>query len=143
MPLKPKAPKQVATLKHKEAKRANIPTAEYHSVMEKEDKAPKKVSYPRGGAVLEQEKAARNTDLDPQLIWRGKDQQDWSDLVVNPPPLYIQEKVKPKVLIDDLRRRSVATEIKRSLISSANSTVSPKTPTRPTSTTTMATGRTA
>ena len=45
---------------------------------------------------------ARNTDLDPQLVWRGKDEQDWSDLVVNSPALYIQEKVHPKVLIDDL-----------------------------------------
>ena len=46
----------------------------------------------------------RNTDLDPQLVWRGKDEQDWSDLVVHAPPLYIQEKVQPKVLIDDLLR---------------------------------------
>ncbi|MFN6138697.1 MAG: site-specific DNA-methyltransferase [Planctomycetota bacterium] len=46
----------------------------------------------------------RNTDLDPQLVWRGKDEQDWSDLVVHAPPLYIQEKVHPKVLIDDLIR---------------------------------------
>ena len=50
--------------------------------------------------------ARRNRDLDPQLVWRGKDEQDWSDLVVQTPPLYIQEKVHPKVLIDDLVRRS-------------------------------------
>src|SRR5437588_7111450 len=50
----------------------------------------------------------RNRDLDPQLIWRGKDEQDWSDLVVHAPPLYIQGKVHPKVLIDDLRRRCEA-----------------------------------
>ena len=48
----------------------------------------------------------RNRDLDPQLVWRGKDEQDWSDLVVNAPPLYIQEKVHPKALIDDLQHRS-------------------------------------
>ena len=47
----------------------------------------------------------RNRDLDPQLVWRGKDEQDWSDLVVHAPPLYIQEKVHPKVLIDDLLRQ--------------------------------------
>jgi adenine-specific DNA-methyltransferase len=63
-------------------------------VLEKEQQAPKKVHYPR------------NTDLDPQLVWRGKDEQDWSDLVVHAPPLYIQEKVHPKVLIDDLLRRT-------------------------------------
>jgi len=43
---------------------------------------------------------------DAQLVWRGKDQQDWSDLVVQAPPLYIQDKVHPKVLIDDLMRRT-------------------------------------
>ena len=84
--------KSVETLKHDEAKRKNIPTAEYQSVLEKEQQHPKKVRYPR------------NTDLDPQLVWRGKDEQDWSDLVVHAPPLYIQEKVQPKVLIDDLLR---------------------------------------
>jgi adenine-specific DNA-methyltransferase len=46
----------------------------------------------------------RNRDLDPQLVWRGKDEQDWSDLVVQAPPLYLQEKVHPQALIDDLRR---------------------------------------
>jgi adenine-specific DNA-methyltransferase len=47
-----------------------------------------------------------------QLTWRGKDAQDWSDLVVNAPPLYIQEKVHPKAIIDDLRRRSSAKRAK-------------------------------
>lgn len=88
------ATKTVETLKHDEDKRKNIPTAEYQSVLEKEQQDPKKVRYPR------------NTDLDPQLVWRGKDQQDWSDLVVPAPPLYIQEKVHPKALIDDLLRQT-------------------------------------
>jgi len=110
MAKKPPTPKTVATLKHKEAKRRNIPTAEYQSVMQKEDQAPVKVAYPRGAKGLKEEKEQRNRDLDPQLVWRGKDQQDWSDLVVNAPPLYIQEKVKPKVLIDDLLKRSQAGE---------------------------------
>ena len=44
--------------------------------------------------------------MDPQLVWRGKDEQDWSDLVIQAPPLYIQEKVHPKVLIDDLLKHS-------------------------------------
>ena len=42
---------------------------------------------------------------DAQLVWRGKDRQDWTDLVVNVPPLYIQEKIHPKAIIDDLKRR--------------------------------------
>jgi adenine-specific DNA-methyltransferase len=43
---------------------------------------------------------------DAQLVWRGKDSQDWSDLVVNAPPLYIQEKIHSKAIIDDLARRT-------------------------------------
>ena len=90
-----KKPIEVTTITHDEASRRNIPTAEYRSVMEKGDQSPIQVAYQR-----------RNRDLDPQLVWRGKDEQDWSDLVVQAPPLFIQEKVHPKVLIDDLLRRS-------------------------------------
>lgn len=46
---------------------------------------------------------------DAQLVWRGKDTQDWSDLIVNVPPLYIQEKIHPKAIIDDLKRRAAKT----------------------------------
>ena len=88
-----KTPKQVETLTHDEAKRTYIPTAEYQPMMVKEP--PLRLAYER-----------RNRDLDPQLVWRGKDVQDWSDLVVHAPPLYIQEKVHPKVLVDDLVRRT-------------------------------------
>ena len=95
MPRRQRRSKQVETLRHDEAKRTNIPTAEYSSAMEDDDRSPIEVAYAR-----------RNRDLDPQLVWRGKDEQDLSDLVVQAPPLYIQEKVHPKVLIDDLRRRS-------------------------------------
>ena len=91
------AKKSVETLMHDEASRKNIPTAELQSVVEREQQKPIRVAYER-----------RNRDLDPQLVWRGKDEQDWSDLVVHAPPLYIQEKVHPKVLIDDLLRQSKA-----------------------------------
>lgn len=96
------------------------------------------VVYPRRYPLAEGETRPRDADLDPQLVWkgarihltqeqirqaaetgyidisdaqltwRGKDQQDWSDLVVNAPPLYIQEKIHPKVIIDDLTRRTKA-----------------------------------
>jgi adenine-specific DNA-methyltransferase len=85
---------EVAALRHKD-KRRNIPTAELESVMRDEEKTPIRIAYER-----------RNRDLDPQLVWRGKDDQDWSDLIVQAPPLYIQEKIHPKVLIDDLLRQS-------------------------------------
>lgn len=91
----------VETITHDDDRRKNIPTAEYQSVMQKDAQNPVRVAYER-----------RNRDLDPQLVWRGKDEQDWSDLVVHAPPLYIQEKVHPKVLIDDLVRESQEEEPK-------------------------------
>ena len=72
--------------------RANIPPAELESVMDPADREPIEVAYAR-----------RNKDLDPQLVWRGKDVSDWSDLVVDAPPIFVQEQVHPKALIEDLR----------------------------------------
>ena len=98
--------KTIETLTHDEAKRKNIPTAEFQSVLQKEAQDPLKIKYHRYVEGLKEEKEDRNRDLDPQLVWRGKDEQDWSDLIVQAPPLYIQEKVHPKVIIDDLKRES-------------------------------------
>src|SRR3974390_3011745 len=103
---KKQTPLNVEALTHDEARRKHIPTAEYQSVMRKEEEQPVLVGYERGAAGLEKEKTGRNRDLDPQLVWRGKDEQDWSDLVVHAPPLYIQEKVHPKVLIYKLLRQN-------------------------------------
>src|SRR6266581_7670108 len=86
--------KTIAVLRHSD-KRRNLPTAEFQEVMQEEEKTPIQVAYER-----------RNRDLDPQLVWRGKDEQDWSELVVHAPALYIQEKVHPKALIDDLLRET-------------------------------------
>ena len=99
MAKKQSTPKSVEAIKHDEAKRKNIPTAEYQAVLEKIDKTPFQIAYER-----------RNRDLDPQLVWRGKDVINWSDLVVNVPPLYIQEKVHPKALIDELLRQTRESE---------------------------------
>lgn len=90
-----KKPLEIDTLRHNDATRVNIPTAEFEGVLHTDDLSPVQVAYQR-----------RNRDLDPQLVWRGKDEQDWSELVVAAPPLYIQEKVHPKVLIDDLKRET-------------------------------------
>jgi adenine-specific DNA-methyltransferase len=94
-PSKPQPRKTIENFRHEQAKRKNIPTAEYQSVLDTDAQTLVRVAYDR-----------RNRDLDPQLVWRGKDEQDWSDLVVHVPALYIQEKVQPKVLIDDLLRCS-------------------------------------
>jgi adenine-specific DNA-methyltransferase len=133
-----KTSKQVDALKHNEATRRNIPTAEMESFFRRdEDSAPKPPKhYPRARPLAEGEtwtpEEPRQPELiwngakititdeqmtelvetgtltlsDAQLVWRGKDKQDWSDLVVNVPPLYIQEKIHPKAIIDDLKRRT-------------------------------------
>ena len=88
-------PKSVETLKHEEARRPNLPSAEHQPLMREEEQSAVRVAYER-----------RNRDLDPQLVWRGKDEQDSADLEVNVPPLYIQERVHPKVLVDDLMRQT-------------------------------------
>ena len=88
-----KKPLTVDTLTHDEATRRNAPTAELEAFVPPEVKTPIRVAYER-----------RNPDLDPQLVWRGKDMADWSELIVEAPPLYIQEKIHPKALIEDLKR---------------------------------------
>jgi adenine-specific DNA-methyltransferase len=87
--------KSVETLTHDEARRKNIPTAEHQAILDETTQIPIRGAYER-----------HNRDLDPQLVWRGKDQQDASNLVVNAAPLYFQEKVHPKALINDLARES-------------------------------------
>ncbi len=71
--------------------RVNIPTAEMEPVFRDSD-----------WRLVQAVRSRRNQDLDPQLVWSGKDEQDLSDLVVPAPPLFTQEKVDPKVLINDL-----------------------------------------
>jgi len=94
------AAKEIVTLKHDEASRKNIPTAEFESVMQPDQQSPLRVAYER-----------RNRDLDPQLVWRGKDEQDWSDLWYPRHRYLFQKKVHPKVLIDDLKRQSDASRL--------------------------------
>ena len=86
-------PTRIDTLTHDEATRLNAPTAELAAVIDPAFVPPIQAAYAR-----------RNRDLDPQLVWRGKDVADWSDLVVNAPPLYIQEKIHPRAIIEDLKR---------------------------------------
>ena len=80
---------------HPEAKRKNIPTAENQKLVADEDSAIKKLRWPR------------NPDLDPQLVWRGKDFEP-DALEVDVPPIYIQEKIQPRAIIEELRRQTKA-----------------------------------
>ena len=89
-----KKPTPVEATKHVAARRKNIPTAELESFAAEDERAPKIIVYPR------------NADLDPQLVWRGKDDQDAADLAVPAVPIYIQEKISPQAIVEDLRTKT-------------------------------------
>jgi adenine-specific DNA-methyltransferase len=79
-------------------KRANLPTADAHEFVAPEVEQPRPVHY------------KRDPNLDPQLVWKGKDELDSEDLVADAPPIYIQEKIDPRVLIENLRRTAERSE---------------------------------
>ena len=83
--------KKVESIRHKD-KRANIPTEELRDFVTDEELAPRTMLYPR------------DPSLDPQLVWKGKDEQDREDLAVPVVPVYIQEKIHPQAIIDALPR---------------------------------------
>lgn len=94
---KPTGPVPVESIGHQE-KRPNIPTVDAQEFYDEETEKVQPVRYPRDPA------------LDPQLVWRGKDAQDSDDLVVDAPPIFIQEKIDPRVLIENLRRTAAKPE---------------------------------
>jgi adenine-specific DNA-methyltransferase len=81
----------VDSLRHKDT-RKNIPTEELRDFVAEEEQKPKMILYPR------------DPSLDPQLVWKGKDEQDRTDLAISAVPIYIQEKVHPQAIIDALPR---------------------------------------
>ena len=89
-PRKPTGPKPVDALRHQD-KRANIPTNELRGFVEGDESAPGAMLYPR------------DPSLDPQLVWKGKDEQDRQDLEVPVVPIYIQERILPQVIIETYR----------------------------------------
>src|SRR6267142_2275654 len=94
---KPKGPTPVESIRHKES-RINIPTEELKDFVADEEQAPKGMRYPR------------DPSLDPQLVWKGKDEQDAQPLEVPVVPIYIQEKVHPQALVENLRKTAKAGE---------------------------------
>lgn len=82
---------RITAIKHPADSRTNIPTAELRDFVADDENAPKTMLYPR------------DTSLDPQLVWKGKDEQDSADLEVPVVPIYIQEKIHPQALIEDIR----------------------------------------
>src|SRR5271163_789440 len=91
------APTPVKSIRHKD-KRKNIPTEELRDFVADDEHAPKTMLYPR------------DPSLDPQLVWKGKDEQDTENLAVPVVPIYIQEKIHPQVIIDALPRLEKAGE---------------------------------
>jgi len=83
--------KPIDSLKHKD-KRANIPTEELRDFVKEDENRPETALYPR------------DPSLDPQLVWKGKDEQNRQDLAVASVPIYIQEKIHPQSIIEDVRR---------------------------------------
>jgi len=82
-------PTPVISLTHDD-KRMNLPTADAADAYDYQPEV-RQVSYRRDPA------------LDPQLVWRGKDLQS-TELLADAPPIYIQEKIDPRVLVENLRR---------------------------------------
>lgn len=87
------SPSPVVDFKYKD-KRKNIPTHELRDFVSDMEKTPKDILYPR------------DPSLDPQLVWKGKDEQDQEDLAVPAVPIYIQEKILPKAIIEEVRAQS-------------------------------------
>jgi adenine-specific DNA-methyltransferase len=84
---------------HPDDQRSNIPTAELETFLTQADRVAKRASYARGSEL----RYPRDAAGDPQLVWRGKDELDHQPLDVLAPPIYIQEKIHPKAIIEDLR----------------------------------------
>ncbi len=89
--------KEVDVFKHKD-KRKNIPTEELRDFVQEDERSPEIILYPR------------DTSLDPQLVWKGKDEQDSKPLEVPAVPIYIQEKIHPQAIIDDLKQHATKDE---------------------------------
>ena len=92
--IKKKEPTHIETTVHKKDRRKNIPTEELRDFVAEDEAKPKTILYPR------------DPSLDPQLVWKGKDEQDSEDLEVPAVPIYIQEKIHPKYIIEDLRAQA-------------------------------------
>jgi len=96
-PSKPSGPTPVESIKHRNA-RVNIPTEELRGFVATEEERPPAMRYPR------------DPSLDPQLVWKGKDEQDAQPLQVPAVPIYIQEKIHPQALVELLRETAKAGE---------------------------------
>src|SRR5208283_428583 len=73
--------------------RKNIPTEELRDFVAEDESKPPKMLY------------SRDPSLDPQLVWKGKDEQDREPLEVDIVPIYIQEIIEPRVIVESVQAR--------------------------------------
>lgn len=104
---KKKPPTKIESVRHQD-KRKNIPTEELRDFVAQEEQTPQSILYPR------------DPSLDPQLVWKGKDEQDQADLAVPVVPIYIQEKIHPQAIIDALPRKQHTGDQRRDLFADFN-----------------------
>ncbi len=107
MAKKKTTPTKVESIRHKD-KRANIPTEELRDFVAAEELSPKTMLYPR------------DPSLDPQLVWKGKDEQDREDLAIPVVPIYIQEKIHPQAIINALPRKEQSADSQVNLFADFN-----------------------
>src|SRR5438477_1595210 len=100
---KQKSPTEITSIRHTKDTRVNIPTEELRDFVAEDEKAPTAMLYPR------------DPSLDPQLVWKGKDEQDRQPLEVPLLPIYIQEKIHPQAIIEDLRERFAKSDAQKTL----------------------------
>ena len=103
----------VEAVRHRKDERVNIPTAELEPFADETTRRPETIRYPR------------DPSLDPQLVWKGKDEQDASDVEVPAVPIYIQEQIEPRAIIEDSARGDQGRDGSRSSTSSVTSMACP------------------
>ena len=97
--------KRIAATQHGRQTRPNIPTAQMEALVADEESQPVSAEY------------SRNKDLDPQLMWHGKDDENAERLRVEAVPIYVQEKIKPLAIIEYLRRQTAADRVAQGHVS--------------------------
>jgi adenine-specific DNA-methyltransferase len=98
---KPTGPLPIESVQHQH-KRTNLPTADAQELVTPEVEQARQIVV------------GRDATLDPQLVWKGKfpgdDPANATDLVADAPPIYVQEKIDPRVLVENLRRTATRPE---------------------------------
>ena len=88
--------------------RTTIPSAEMAHLAPEDGS--ETLRYPRDLA-LDPQLVWQGKEAMPQLAWLGKDEEDGEPLEVPPVPIYVQEKIVPQALIENLRKTAKPGEV--------------------------------